>query len=139
MSSRQGYGVMRSSVIALVALTMALGACASSGASSSPSRSATVINTAELDTVEELNAYEAVQRLRPNWLRTRGRISLAFQQGIQLYIDGIHRGYVSELVSIRANAVGQMRFLSAREATARFGTNHVDGAVLVTMKRGEDG
>ena len=130
---------MRSSVIALVSLTMALGACASSGTSSSPSRSATVINAAELDTVEELNAYEAVQRLRPNWLRTRGRVSMASQQGIQLYIDGIHRGYVSELVSIRANAVGQMRFLSAREATARFGTNHVDGAVLVTMKRGEDG
>lgn len=139
MNSRQGYGVMRSSVIALVSLTMALGACASSGTSSSPSRSATVITAAELETVEELNAYEAVQRLRSNWLRTRGRVSMASQQGIQLYIDGIHRGYVSELVSIRANAVGQMRFLSAREATARFGTDHVDGAVLVTMKRGEDG
>jgi hypothetical protein len=61
---------------------------------------------------------------------------MASQQGIRLYIDGIHRGYVSELVSIRANAIERMRFLSGREATARFGTNHTDGAVLVTLRKG---
>ena len=130
---------MRISVIVLVALTMALGACASSGTSSGGRGSVNIITAAELETVEELNAYEAVQRLRPNWLRTRGRVSMQTQQGIQLYIDGIHRGYVSELVNIRANAVQRMQRLSAREATARYGTDHVDGAVLVTMRRGEDG
>ena len=62
---------------------------------------------------------------------------MATQQGIQLYVDGVHRGYVSELVNIRANAVERMRFLSASEATSRYGTNHVDGAVLVTVRRGD--
>jgi hypothetical protein len=122
-------------VVMLVALTMALGSCASSGTTPRSSRSVKVITSEELETVEELNGYEAVQRLRPNWLRMRGRVSMEMQQGVQLYIDGVHRGYVAELVSIRANAIERMEFLSSTQATSRYGTNHVDGAVLVRMRR----
>jgi hypothetical protein len=127
---------MRIPVVVLVALTLGLVACASSGTDPGTRRSTRVITTEELETVEELNAYEAVQRLRPNWLRTRGRVSMQAQQGIQLYVDGVHRGYVADLVSIRANAVQRMEYLSASQATARFGTDHVDGAVLVRLRRG---
>ncbi len=123
------------SVVVAVVMVLTLGACSSAGTGTARS-SSSVLTAEELETVAELNCYEAVQRLRPSWLRTRGRVSMASQQGIRLYIDGIHRGYVSELVSIRANAIERMRFLSGREATARFGTNHTDGAVLVTLRKG---
>ena len=122
-----------------VVISLMLTACATGGGGGSGGGSASVLTSAELERVRELNCYEAVQRLRPNWLRTRGRVSMETQQGIQLYVDNVHRGYVTELVSIRASSVERMRFLSAPEATARFGTDHVDGAVLVTTRRGGDG
>ena len=134
MNFYTGPSTMRISVIGVVALTVALGACASSGTGSSTQGSANVITSEELETVEELNSYQAVQRLRPNWLRVRGRVSMYSQQGIQVYVDGVHRGYVDELASIRAMTVQRMERLSSSQATSRYGTDHVDGAILVTMR-----
>lgn len=122
-----------------VVLSMTVAGCAAGAGGGAGGGSPNVLTSAELEQVRELNCYEAVQRLRPNWLRTRGRVSMLTQQGIQLYVDNVQRGYVTELVSIRASSVERMRFLSAPEATARFGTDHVDGAVLVTTRRGGDG
>ena len=56
--------------------------------------------------------------------------------GIRIYVDGARRGdSTSELRRIRVSDVDEMRFLSAREATMRFGTDHQEGAILVTLKR----
>lgn len=124
----------RNRAVVFVAALLAT-ACAGSGSASSRSTSR-VLTAEDLADVAELNCYQAVQRLRPGWLRTRGRVSFTAQQGIRLYVDGMARGYVDEMVSIRANAVEEIRYLSAPEATSRFGTDHVDGAILVTLKRG---
>jgi hypothetical protein len=127
---------MHRKVAVLVAVALTVVACSSTGATGARRSSSSVITAEDLAEVPELNCYEAVQRLRPSWLRTRGRVSMSGQQGIRLYVDGISRGYVEELASIRANAVERMRHLSGPEATSRFGTDHGDGAILVTLKRG---
>lgn len=122
--------------VVIGAVALALAACSTSGNTETRRASTSVITADELAGVSELNCYEAVQRLRPSWLRTRGRVSMTMQQGIRLYVDGMSRGYVSELTSIRANAVERMRYLSGPEATSRYGTDHGDGAILVTLRRG---
>lgn len=127
---------MRTTLGILTALALTTWGCASGGTGADRSSASNSISEEELETVSELNCYEAVQRLRPNWLRPRGRISMELQQGIQLYVDGIPRGYVTELTYIRANAAQSMRFLSGREATARYGIDHPDGAIVLTTKRG---
>ena len=62
-------------------------------------RSPNLITRAELAEASELNAFEAVQRLRSTWLRIRGQTTLggATPQGIKVYVNGSRRGGVSEL------------------------------------------
>lgn len=127
---------MRTSMMVLLGFALFSTACASGGTGTSTRSSSRSLSADELVNVAELNCYEAVQRLRPAWLRTRGRVSMSSQQGIKLYVDGMPRGYVDEMVTIRANAVERMRYLSGPEATSRFGTDHGDGAILITLKRG---
>lgn len=125
--------------ITTLALGVALLACTSTGGGSpSPARSANVITREELASVPELSAYDAVRRLRPAWLQTRGPTTIERTQltGLRIYVDGAPRGAVEELRQLRASDIEAMRFLSAREATTRYGTDHVDGAVLVTMRKG---
>lgn len=108
-------------------------ACASPGTRVG-SGDADVITIEEMEAVEELNAYEAVQRLRPQWLTTRGPMSFTAGEGVRLYVGGVLSGYAADLRSIRASTVGHMRYLSGREATARYGTDHGDGAILVELR-----
>ena len=49
----------------------------------------------------------------------------------------MHRGGVEELRSIRAEHVVEIRYMSASEATTRFGTGYTGGLILVTT--GGDG
>lgn len=123
----------RKSMFVMMAV-LALAACASGGGTTSRSGTLASLGEEELRDVPELNAYEAVQRLRPQWLVTRGRVSFTAGQGVRLYVDGVERGYAPELASIRTTSVKSMRFLSGREATARYGTDHGDGAILVTTR-----
>jgi hypothetical protein len=127
-----------SALVATVAL-LTLG-CASSGRSSQSNarNRGAVISAQELATAAELNAFDAVQRLRPMWLRTRGPVSLSLQAraGVRVYINGSRRGQLEELRAFRATDIESITYLSAPEATLRFGIDHSDGAILVILKRG---
>jgi hypothetical protein len=124
-------------VVVLVALSAALSGCASAGGpegGSSAQSSSRVLTADELAGVSELNCFEAVERLRPAWLRTRGRVSYNSQQGVRIYVNRMLRGYAPEMAQIRTSNVERMQYLSAPEATSRFGTDHVDGAIMITLK-----
>jgi hypothetical protein len=122
---------------------LTLSGCASPGASegstaSSGSRSSRSITVDELAGVMHLNALEAVEQLRPNWLRTRGAVTMesSSQQGVRLYIDGNPSGFATEtLAQILVSDVHEMRYMNAREATTRYGTGFPDGLILLTTGR----
>ncbi len=100
--------------------------------------SANVITEAEVLAANVNNAYEAIQRLRPTMLRGRGSASSSDQsgsQGLVVYVDGSPLGGVQALGNISALNVREIRYLSASDATTRFGTGHPVGAILVTTKR----
>ena len=115
---------------------VALGGCASSGGGSGDSGERTrgtqnQIIEAELSTLYQLNAYQAVERLRPRWLRQRlGRVP-------QVVVGGSPGQGLGVLRSIRAVDVREMRFMSASDATTRYGTGYDGGAIVVELKGGE--
>lgn len=118
-----------------LALTLTLLACATTGGPRARSGS----NTLTAEEISELvvqTAYEAVQVSRPQWLVARGSGSVRnpVPQPPVVYVDGVRMGDVDELRRIRANVVQQMEFLSASDATNRYGTNHTGGAILVTTR-----
>jgi hypothetical protein len=74
-------------------------------------------------------AYDAVQRLKPNFLATRGYSGFDRRS---VYLNGVRLlGGVDNLRNIEASSVRQIVFLSPIEATARYGTGNGAGALLV--------
>lgn len=117
---------------------MALG-CASTGGSPGtprePARSRDVITAEELAETDAVDAYSAVQRLRPSFFQTRGATSLRQgDSGPVVYIDNSKAGSVGVLRQLTTAEIKEIRYLSASEATQRFGTGYTGGAILVTRK-----
>ena len=125
-------------IVGLLAAGMAVNSCASSGAST-PSAGATaqanapqrgnsrLITRAEIESVPLETIYEVIERLRPNMLRSRG-------QPIMVYMNGTQIGEISMLRGIQASSVRQVEFVSAADATTRFGTGVPGGAIVVTSR-----
>jgi hypothetical protein len=119
-------------LVALSVLTLALVGCASGGSSSggTPKGSSTRIIESELMGLESQDAYTAIQRLRPQWLRSRsGSDPVVIVDGTQQQIG------FSVLRTIRASELQELRYLSASDATTRYGTGFDGGAILLTTKR----
>lgn len=126
----------------LLVLTMAVPVlgCASGGGdggngSPSPSRSRDVLSTDEITDGSISTAYEAVQRFRNSWLRTRGSTTSTQNVSPVVYVEGVRFGDTESLRSIRIEDVQEMRFINARDATTRFGTG-VTGGVIEVIRRG---
>lgn len=75
------------------------------------------------------SVYEAVASLRPNWLILRG-----FDDAVQVYVDENHVGGVEVLRTIRLPSVAVIRYMDGIQATARYGRDHDQGAILVTTR-----
>jgi hypothetical protein len=125
---------MRQPLLSLI-LTLSLLACATTGGTR-PNRGSNILTAEEIGELVVQTAYEAVERSRPQWLVARGSGSIQnpVPQTPVVYVDGVRMGDVSELRRIWANVVQRMEFLSASDATNRYGTNHTGGAILVTTR-----
>lgn len=112
------------------------GAAATSTAS--VNRSPDVISQAELadPAVANLNAYEAVRRLRPNFLIARGVRSVdGPAPEVKISIEGGPLQQLSMLKEFSARQVKELRYLSASDARERFGTGSDAGPVIVVKRR----
>jgi hypothetical protein len=110
-------------------------ACGSSGAG--PGRgSANVITRSELSTLDLSTAYDAVQRLRPQFLRGRGSTSIRDPNPVLpiVYIAGVKQGGPEALHRVRVSEVEEIRYINASDATTRYGTGHTGGAIEVVLR-----
>jgi len=122
----------KSLFVVTFALIIGLAGCASGGGGGdgAPRGSSTRIIAEELGPVMQLDVFDAIQRLRPNWLRSRGGASPA------VLLDGTRQGGgVDALRSFRASDMQQMDYMSASDATNRYGTGYGGGAILLTTRR----
>ena len=96
------------------------------------------INQLEVDSVQVpgMTAYDLIQKLRPQFLHSRGATSFRdLSSGDpDVYLDGVLYGRVESLKQIGADQVSSVEFLSSGDATTRFGTNHVSGAILIRTR-----
>ena len=126
--------------------------CASSGSSSQTGEPQTTVASAgtsrprkdpnvifgdELASRSTLTARQAIEQLRPQFLRIRGTTTLGNAQTadvIWVYFDGTRMGTVDVLNNIGVHEIREIRYLNPSEATNRYGTGHVQGAILITRK-----
>jgi hypothetical protein len=124
----------------LVAVVAVLG-CASSAANKTGT-----IPRSNFLTAEEIashhadinTAYDAIARLRPNWLAPHG-ITSGVDNGAGteyalVFVDGQRYGDINTLRGIPAYHVGNLRYYNVTEAGARFGIHGgSSGAIEVTL------
>ena len=138
---------MRARVVMAVVM-VAMGVACSSGGSSggsgaprAPSRQQDLITEQEITTRagEASNVLQVVQKLRPQMLRSRGRSSPTDSTGTgnlaRVIVDDVAYGSIDNLANLNANAVREIRYISAADATTRWGTGYPGGVILVSMKK----
>ncbi len=119
---------------AMVAWSLGVLACATAG--QGPQRSSNLITRQELERVPLSNAYDAVQLLRPQWLNRPTAATLQPGGNPRLvYVDRHQMGTLEELRRLVVDQVEQMEFVSAQDATTRYGTGHPSGIIEVTTRR----
>jgi hypothetical protein len=122
----------------LVGLAAIVGCASSSGARSTPMRSNILSGEEITNTHADLNtAYDALSRLRPNWLAPHGAMTsnTTVSNYAAVFVDGQLMGDVNSLRNIPAYYVGEMRYYDVTQAGARFGVRAgTTGAIEVSMK-----
>lgn len=101
------------------------------------SRNADVITASEIaSTAGLLNAWDAVQRLRPRFLRNSGPTSLSggLDNRAIVRIDETVAGAPETLRTIDIDYVLEIRYYTATDATARFGGTYGRAVIHVVTR-----
>jgi len=115
----------RPGMIAL-AFVLFLGACYPGRATSGSGQNPDLIGNWELQELSDYTAFDAIRRLRPAWL-SRGSPTV--------HLNGVPLSSFDQLEEISAVDIREMRFLNGPDASTRFGTGYMNGAILITLER----
>ncbi len=121
-------------------LSVMIAGCGSGPAPSSGLgfRNRTILTLEEIreSRTSESNAFDLIQKMRPEYLRSRGSSSLrsTVPMTAVVYVDDIRYGELDSLRTMSADQVYQIQYLNSSDATTRFGTDHLGGAILITTK-----
>lgn len=135
----------RRTLVTALFLLAGASACASSGTASSGTTSSSryVITEAELPTTGTESAYDAIQRLRPDFLRARPAQSYSLQTNggasgpapaPALIVNGQRAGDLSDLRQIAATTLKSVRYYSIEQAKRKFGMQYEGGAIEIEYK-----
>jgi hypothetical protein len=123
----------------LVSLLVTIAACASvgGGAGGSSGGDPNTLTAAEISSAKagETTIYEAIQRLRPQYFRTRGRLGSDPGGDVSVSVDGGPLSTIDALREVPATTVKEVRYLSANDAAQRFGVRAYSGPVILVTQR----
>jgi hypothetical protein len=124
---------MISKMFSMLALAAML-ACAS--APTRTVRDSTSITAEEIEASHEANAYEAVSKLRPAFLRSRGRTTLntGASEYPSVFVDGQFYGDLNSLRTIISPQVKLIHYYNGPDAVTKFGMLYGSGAIEVTTR-----
>ncbi len=129
---------IRTLFVAVFALAVATSGCASSGSGGGPASTGgnpNVISRAQLDQLTTSDLYDAIRRLRPNWLTARGSTTLIGEQAqVAVYMNGSRLGGPGVLRGIDIDGVTSVEYLSPSDATNRYGTDHMAGVIVIRSR-----
>jgi hypothetical protein len=112
-------------------------ACASAGASGARThREPNLITEQEIESSGETNALDVVTKLRPMFLKTRGRstVNAGGSEYASVFVDGQFFGELGSLRNINVSQIHEIRYLSGPEAVSKYGMRYGSGAVDVRSK-----
>ena len=110
-------------------LALLLAACVS-GSGGSSSGNSSLLSAEDLSEVANLSAYDAIQRLRPQWLQVR-----ANNPPPQVIMNGSPMvGGPEMLRTVQVSDLTSIRYRNGRDATTRYGTGYGGGAIELSSR-----
>ena len=112
-------------------------ACASGTTNTGTNRpSRNVLTQAQLSATNYQNLYEAIEKLRPDWLSSRGPTSVtdATPSLPSVFMNGTLLGKSETLRNMGVTDVTEVRYWEAGPASARFGMGHPRGVIELTRR-----
>ncbi len=102
------------------------------------SRDRTRVTGEELVATQAATLYDALRQLRPEFLHSRGISSIQSPRADvpRVFVDNVEVGDVEFLKTLNPGDVAEGQRLSAEEATTRWGTGYIGGALLVSTHSG---
>jgi hypothetical protein len=117
-------------------LIAALAACATGPRDGEPRQrhDINLLTRADLDELNVRNAYEAVERMRPEWLRPRTR-SVRFPVEVVVFFNNAPLGDVTTLRQVSIEGIHEIRWLDPSQAQSRLaGAGHsLAGGVIQVL------
>ena len=85
-------------------------------------------------------AYDAIHKLRANFLSSRGKLTFYDEASPMptVYVDEQRYGDFSLLTTIPAEVIATIRLYRAWDATTRYGMNNMGGVIAITTRQGGD-
>jgi hypothetical protein len=120
-------------------LLSALAAAACGGKAATPrpvGASARVITSDDIAGTRANNLYEAIQFLRPGWLRRQGPLNPQDDGLPVVYLNDTRLGPPESLRVVNSRLVTHVRYLDPVAAHAQFGMNHGHGVIHVVLEAG---
>lgn len=115
-------------------ITFAVAACASSGTGGDGGggfrRDSNLITAEELSDVSDRSVLEAIQVLRPQWLRRSG-----FRNDLPSAVLDNQRYELDILETMSPDEVLWLRFMSPSDASIRWGTGYPSGVIEVRTRQ----
>ena len=133
------------SLVLVLVLAPVVSACASSSdapfsedaerATRATGGSSTLIVRAQLEILTPRSAWDAVETLNRRWLRARRSSTPASGPAYaRVVLDGVVRGQIDVLRQLNTTNIETMRYLSATDATTRYGTGFPGGVIEVDTR-----
>jgi hypothetical protein len=122
----------------LVLGAVAVMACASAGGGGTTvdANSPNVITGDQIAASAQTNAYDVVSRLRPNFLKSRGRTTV-YGQGSDyatVFLDGQSYGDLSSMRNIAASQISSIHFIRGTDAVTTHGMQYGAGVIDIRTK-----
>jgi hypothetical protein len=95
-----------------------------------------VLPAEEMETLNVANAYEAIEKARPQYLRTRGKTTTnttTIERAV-VFLDGVPYGVISSLRGISVAQITVIQFYPGSDAVTRFGSQYGAGVIEVRTR-----
>lgn len=130
---------MRAATLLSLGLTVAVGvACATTGSRAPEGGQGDVVSSAQIRELQPQydDMYSLLQNVKPNWLRTRGGVSLQDSRADEpvVFMDGNRYGELRSLENVSPRTVGEVEYLSAGEATLYYGSGYAGGIIMIRSR-----
>jgi len=117
--------------------SLVLSACASHTNDGSSPADANLITSAEIDSSHLSTAYDVIHKLRPQYLMSRGKLSLDPKDPPALprvYVDDQFYGDATTLRGLLTGSLESIRYLSSSSAQYKYGHDNAAGVIAIVTK-----